>query len=63
MLLNPTKSIIGVSAGKLLEHIVLDSSISIDLERVIAIQNIQAPSSKKEIQSFMGIRSISSKFC
>jgi hypothetical protein len=54
MSLNPTKSIFGVTQGKLLGHIVSDSGISIDPERVITIQNLQAPSSKKEIQSFMG---------
>jgi hypothetical protein len=32
----------------------LIQGISIDPERVIAIQNLQAPTSKKEIQSFMG---------
>jgi hypothetical protein len=54
MSLNPTKSIFGVTTSKLLGHIVFDSGISIDPERVIAIQNLQAPSSKKKIQSFMG---------
>jgi hypothetical protein len=44
----------GVTQGKLLGHIVFDSGISIDPERVTTIQNLQAPTSKKEIQSFMG---------
>lgn len=51
---NPAKSIFGVTARKLLKHIVSDSGINIDPDRVVAIQNLQAPSSKKEIQSFMG---------
>jgi hypothetical protein len=54
MSLNPTKSIFGVIAGKIIEHIVSNSSINIDMERVVPIQNLQAPSSKKQIQSFMG---------
>jgi hypothetical protein len=54
MFFNPTKSIFGVTQGKLLSHIISDSGISIDPERVISIQNIHDPSSKKEIQSFMG---------
>jgi hypothetical protein len=54
MSLNPTKSVFGVTTGKLLCHIVSDSGINIDPETVIEIQNIQAPSSKKEIKSFMG---------
>jgi hypothetical protein len=52
--LNPVKSIFGMTQGKLLGYIVSDSRISIDPKRVIAIQNIQSPTSKKEIQSFMG---------
>jgi hypothetical protein len=54
MSLNPSKSIFGVTQGKLLGHIVSDSGINIDPERVTAILNLQAPTSKKEIQSFMG---------
>jgi hypothetical protein len=54
MSLNPTKSIFGVTARKLLGHIVSDSRINIDPERVVSIRNLQAPSSKKEFQSFMG---------
>jgi hypothetical protein len=54
MYFNPTKSIFGVTQGKLLNQIIFYSGISIDPERVITIQNIQAPSYKKQIQSFMG---------
>jgi hypothetical protein len=54
MSLNPTKSFFGVIECKIVGHIIFDSGINIDLERVIAKQNLQAPSSKKEIQSFMG---------
>jgi hypothetical protein len=45
--LNPSKSIFGVTKGKLLGHIVSDSGISIDLERITAILNLPAPTSKK----------------
>jgi hypothetical protein len=54
MSLNPSKSIFGVTSGKLLGHVVFDSGINIDPERVRAIQNLPIPSSKKGIQSFMG---------
>jgi hypothetical protein len=57
MSLNPTKSIFGVTAGKLLDHIVSDSGINIDPERVIAIQNLQAPSSKKKF-NLLWVKSI-----
>jgi hypothetical protein len=41
------KIIFCVTIGKLLGHIISDSCINIDLERVVSNQNIQAPSSKK----------------
>jgi hypothetical protein len=53
--LNPYKSIFGVTEGNLLGHIVSYSGISIDPERINAILNLPAPTSKKEVQSFMGV--------
>jgi hypothetical protein len=53
--LNPFKSIFGVTKGKLLGHIVYDSGISIDPERIATILNLPAPTSKKEVQDFMGV--------
>ena len=53
--LNPSKSIFGVTRGKLLGHIVSDSGINIDPERITAILNLPAPTSKKEVQYFMGV--------
>jgi hypothetical protein len=54
MSLNPKKFVFGVTQGKLLGHIVSNSGINIDPERVTTILNLPAPTSKKEIQSFMG---------
>jgi hypothetical protein len=53
--LNPSKSIFDVTKGKLLGHIVSDSGIRIDPERIVSILNLHAPTSKKEVQAFMGI--------
>jgi hypothetical protein len=53
--LNPSKSIFSVTKGKLLGHIVSDSGISIDPERIAAILNLHAPTSNKEVQAFMGV--------
>jgi hypothetical protein len=53
--LNPSKSIFRVTEGKLLGHIVSDLGISIDPERIATILNIPTPTSKKEIQDFMGV--------
>lgn len=52
--LNTSKSIFGVTQGKLLGHIVLDSGINIHPEKVTAILNLPSRTSKKEIQYFMG---------
>jgi hypothetical protein len=40
MPLNPTKSIFSVIVGEILIHIVFDSGINIDPERVFSLQNI-----------------------
>jgi hypothetical protein len=53
--LNPSKSIFSVTKDKILGHVVLDSGISIDPERIVAIMNLPAPTSRKEVQAFMGI--------
>jgi hypothetical protein len=53
--LNPSKYIFNITKGNLLGHIVSDLGISIDLERIVAILNLPAPTSKKEAQDFMGI--------
>jgi hypothetical protein len=53
--LNPCKSIFDVIKGKLLGNIVSDSGISIDPERIVAIPNLPAPTSKNEVQAFMGV--------
>jgi hypothetical protein len=53
--LNPSKSIFDITKGKILGHIVLDSGISIDPERITAILHLPFPTSKKEVQAFMGV--------
>jgi hypothetical protein len=60
--LNPSKSIFDVTKGKLLGHIVSDSGISIDFERIAAILNLPAPTSKKEVHDFMGLINFISRF-
>jgi hypothetical protein len=53
--INPSKSIFDVTKGKILAHIVSDSRISIHLERIVAILNLPGPTSKKEVQDFIGV--------
>ena len=52
--LNPTKSIFSLTFGKLLGHIISEGGIKIDPNRVSAIQRLDLPRSKKEVQSFLG---------
>ena len=52
--LNPTKSIFALTSGKLLGHIISKDGIRIDPNRVNAIQKVDFPRSRKEIQSFLG---------
>jgi hypothetical protein len=53
--LNPYNSISDVTKGKILGHIVSNSGIIIDRERIVVILNLPTPTYKKEVQSFMGI--------
>jgi hypothetical protein len=53
--LNHSKYIFGFTKGKILGHIISDSGISINPERIVPILNLPSPTSKKEVQAFMGI--------
>ena len=52
--LNPKKSHFAVQEGNFLGHLVSAYGIRIDPERVKAILKINLPSSKKDVQSFIG---------
>ena len=52
--LNPTKIIFALNSGKLIGHIISIYGIKIDPNRVNAIQKVDLPRSRKEIQSFLG---------
>ena len=53
--LNPKKCMFAIIEGKLLGHVVSKKGISIDPERIKAIEQIPLPHNKKGMQSFMGI--------
>eukprot|EP00253_Pinus_taeda_P003249 PITA_03249 len=53
--LNSKKSLFAMEEGKLLRHIISKNGIHIDPARVQAIQQIELPQNKKEIQSFNDI--------
>ena len=52
--LNPKKCVFAVIESKLLGHVVSKKGISIDPERIKAIEQIPLPHNKKGMQSFMG---------
>ena len=51
-----------VTEGKLLGHVVSKKGISIDLERITAIERIPLPHNKKGMQSSMGIINFVQRF-
>jgi hypothetical protein len=52
--LNPAKCTFGVKSGKLLGFVVSDKGIEVDPDKVKAIQDMPAPKTEKEVQSFLG---------
>ena len=52
--MNPRKSHFSMPEGKLLGHIISTRGINIDPKRVCAIQEIEIPINKKDVQSFIG---------
>jgi len=61
--LNPKKSLFAMDEGKLLGHIISKEGIRIDPARVEAIQKIDFPHSKKEIQEFNGKMNFLHRLC
>ncbi len=54
MSLNPFKCAIGVKRGKLLGHVISAEGISIDGDKIEAIQKVRSPKNVKELQRFVG---------
>jgi hypothetical protein len=52
--MNPLKCAFGVSAGKFLSFIIHENVIEMDPNKIEAIQKIQAPTCKKDVQKFKG---------
>ena len=51
--MNPLKCAFGVSAGKLLGFLVYNHGIDVDPAKASAITTIKAPTSHKELKSFL----------
>jgi hypothetical protein len=52
--MNPNKCAFGVSAGPFLGFLIHERGIEVGQESISAIDNIKAPSNKKELQSLIG---------
>jgi hypothetical protein len=62
MMLNPKKCVLGVSSSKLLGYMVSSWGIDANPEKVEAIENLQPPQTRKEIQKLAGMIAILSWF-
>jgi hypothetical protein len=55
MMLNPKKYVFGVSSEKLLSYMVSSRGIDVNLKKVEAIEQLQPPQTRKEIQKLAGM--------
>jgi hypothetical protein len=55
MMLNPNKYVFGVSSGKLLVYMVSSSVIDANPTKVEAIEKLQPPRTRREIQKLAGM--------
>src|SRR5664279_1400235 len=62
MMLNPTKCVFGVPAGKLLGFIVSKRGIEVNLEKIKVILNISRPTCLKDVQRLTGSAAAFSRF-
>jgi hypothetical protein len=62
MMLNHKKYMIGVSSGKLLCYMVSSRGIDVNMKKVKAIENLQSPRTRKEIQKLTGMMAALSRF-
>jgi hypothetical protein len=62
MMLNPKKCVFGVSSGKLLGYMVSYRGIDVNPKKVEAIEKLQPPWTRKEIQKLAGMMAALSLF-
>jgi hypothetical protein len=62
MMLNPKKCVFGVSLGKLLDYIVSSQGIDANPKKVEAIEQLQSPRTRKEINKLAGMMAALSRF-
>ena len=52
--MNPLKCAFSVSADKFLGFIIHEDGIEIDPKKIVAIQKVEAPTCKRDMQKFLG---------
>jgi hypothetical protein len=62
MMLNPKKCVFGMTPGKLLCYMVSSRGIDTNPKKVEAIENLQPPRTRKEIQKLAGMMAALSRF-
>jgi hypothetical protein len=62
MMLNPKKCVFGMSSGKLLGYMVSSWGIDVNPKKVEAIENLQPPQTRKEIQKLVGMMAALNRF-
>jgi hypothetical protein len=62
MMFNPKKCVLGMSSGKLLGYMVSSRGIYVNPKKVEAIENLQPPQTRKEIQKLAGMMTALSRF-
>jgi hypothetical protein len=62
MMFNPKKYMFDVSSGKLLGYMVSSRRIYVNLKKVEAIEQLQPPQSKKEIQKLADMMTALTRF-
>jgi hypothetical protein len=62
MMLNPKKCVFAVSSGKLLGYMVSSRGIDANPKKVEAIEKLQPPRTRKEIQKLTGMMAVLSRF-
>jgi hypothetical protein len=62
MMLNPKKCVFSVSSGKLLVYMVSSKGIDVNSKKVEAIEQLQPPQIRKEIQKLVGMMAALNQF-
>ena len=60
--LNASKCAFGISSGKFLGYLVTHQGIEVNLDQIVALQNLKSPRSPKEVQRITGMTAALNRF-